>query len=160
MLQHDRIERMVPVFELFSCVGFELDYGRTKLRTTGAFHGATEAWDYARRDPHQVYADIERRGDIWHVDVITNAYGSGRYDCWFASVYPSLVQAYRALQWLSRYDWKVLRAAPARPNSGRSLTEQQNADMHSYVSGVDLDPNHEAAGDAAEARAMSSAADE
>lgn len=142
------ITKLRGVFAVFSCIGFRLAFiGKRgapterypmgepidELYTTGAYHGAPEAWDDFGRAPNTVFGDIERRGEQWHVDVITHAYRGGRYDCLFASVYFSLDAAYRALTWLSTDNWKVLKEAPRAPNGSSKLSDIQATELALYA---------------------------
>jgi hypothetical protein len=127
------LDKLNGVFASFSCVVFELNYAKTDLISCVAVHGASEGWDYMRKNPGQVYVDIERRGDDWHVDVITRAYGAGRYDCWFSSRFASLEQARLAAMWLAMEDWKVLRDKTPERNTARRLTEGEQAQLESFA---------------------------
>lgn len=134
------LNKLEGVFALFSCIVFELNYAKTDLVTCAAVHGAGEGWDYMRKNPGQVYVDIERRGPSlvggepdWHVDVITRAYGAGRYHCWFSARYASLEHALLAAQWLSQHDWKVLRDAPSALNGARRLDAEARAQLESIA---------------------------
>lgn len=133
MKQSHDFDTLRGVYAVFSCIGFELSYDKEKLYTTGAYHGATEAWDAFRKNPSQVFADIERRGNDWHLDIITNAYGSGRYSCWYANRFQSMEQAYRAMLWLASEDWKVLRTKPAESNTGRRLTDNETKELELFI---------------------------
>jgi hypothetical protein len=142
-------EELAPVFSVFSCIGFRRAFiGRRGEKTerwpmgtpihelyeTGAYRGATEAWDAFRREPREVFADIERRGSDWHLDVITNA----GHDAWYSARYPSLETAYRALQWLSRDDWQALRSKSPERNTARRLTDAESAELAAYAGATSL----------------------
>lgn len=122
-----------------NAVQFVRGYNEDKLYINMASNDVTELWDYAKRRPDQVYADIEHRagyddGADFLVDVITNAYGAGRYTCWFPGRFRSYEEAKRALECLVRDDWKMLREAPRKVNGGAQLSEAQYAEVLAFAS--------------------------
>lgn len=120
-------------------VQFVRAYADDRLFINMASNDVTELWDYAKWRSDQVYGDIEHRtmgdGADYLVDVITAAYGAGRYDCWFSGRFRSYEEAKRALDWLVRDDWKVLRDAPKKVNSGAELTFEQSAELMEFAIG-------------------------